>query len=127
MGKKGNVDTCPHCSSKMKKGVSPFIYHGSFIGNFEAYVCHVCHHVYFTEKTYRDIMNLPLNPEESTDFSEEVMMPTVTSFNAVVIADRKKFSTNGIFPEKKPLDAMIMPVGFRGKIREQDTEVISES
>ena len=88
--KKGNITTCPYCSSKMEKTKAPFRYHGSYIGKFDAYVCTNCKRIYFTEKTYNDIMQLPLNPEEQDNYSEPVNMPSVTVISVPIIITRKE-------------------------------------
>ena len=56
----GNITECPNCGSRMELKEAPFRYHGSYIGNFEAYVCGVCHHIYFTENAKKEIMEVHL-------------------------------------------------------------------
>jgi DNA-directed RNA polymerase subunit RPC12/RpoP len=90
VSKKGNITTCPYCSSTMKKTEAPFKYHGSYIGKFDAYVCTNCKRVYFTEKAYKDIMQLPLNPDEQSNYSETVNMPSVTAISAPIVITRKE-------------------------------------
>ena len=88
--KKGNITTCPYCSSTMEKTEAPFRYRGSYIGKFDAYVCSNCKRVYFTEKAYNDIMQLPLNPDEQDNYSETVNMPSVTAISVPIIITRKE-------------------------------------
>ncbi|MEM3845819.1 MAG: hypothetical protein QXU98_08970 [Candidatus Parvarchaeota archaeon] len=78
---KGNVNVCPNCSSIMEKKLAPFKYHGMYIGMFDAYVCPVCHRTYFTEKAYKEIMDMPLDFDNYPGFSEEIKMPSIRSFS----------------------------------------------
>ena len=64
----GNITECPNCGSRMELKEAPFRYHGSYIGNFEAYVCGVCHHIYFTENAKKEIMEVPTSLEDFEPF-----------------------------------------------------------
>ena len=55
----GNINECPNCGGRMQFKNAPFRYHGDYIGNFEAFLCGVCHHFYFTENAKRDFMAVP--------------------------------------------------------------------
>lgn len=67
----GDINECPNCGGTMKLKEAPFRYHGSYIGNFEAYVCGVCHHMYFTENARREIMEVPTSLEDFGPFIEQ--------------------------------------------------------
>ena len=67
----GNITECPNCGGTMKLKEAPFSYHGSYIGNFEAYVCGVCHHIYFTENAKKEIMEVPTSLEDFGPFIEQ--------------------------------------------------------
>ena len=67
----GDINECPNCGGTMKLKETPFSYHGSYIGNFEAYVCGVCHHMYFTENARREIMEVPTSLEDFGPFIEQ--------------------------------------------------------
>ncbi|MCL5889149.1 MAG: hypothetical protein M1597_04245 [Candidatus Thermoplasmatota archaeon] len=69
MGPNGDIETCPNCHSKMKKRMEPFRFHGSSLGKFEAYVCNLCGQTYFTEKAFKDIMEMPTNPDRAINSS----------------------------------------------------------
>jgi ribosomal protein S27AE len=66
-----NIKECPNCGSQMNKKEALFHYHGSYLGNFEAYVCGVCHHVYFTENAKGEIMNVPTALDDFRQFIEQ--------------------------------------------------------
>jgi hypothetical protein len=66
-----NINECPNCGCHMKKREAPFHYHGSYLGNFEALVCGVCHHVYFTENAKSEIMNVPTRLKDFGQFIEQ--------------------------------------------------------
>lgn len=104
MGSYGDIETCPNCSSKMKKGKAPFKFHGSYVGKFEAYICGLCGRTYFTERAYKEIMEMPLNSDEANNFSEEVDMPSVTVVSpSIIYKSRKEPSMNIELKEyKKP-------------------------
>lgn len=86
----GNIEKCPYCSSTMKKTKAPFKYHGSYIGKFDAYVCNECNRTYFTEKAYKEIMKLPLNPDEQNDFSDFVDMQPEIVISSPIIINKKE-------------------------------------
>ena len=90
MAVKGNIQTCPNCNFEMRKVFAPFKFHGSYVGKFEAYKCEQCHRVYFTKRTCREIMTIPLNPDEASNFSDENKLPTEKAFSPVIIANKKK-------------------------------------
>lgn len=50
---------------------APYIYHGSYIGMFEAYTCKFCNRVYFTEDAYHEIMRVPTSLEDFAPFEEQ--------------------------------------------------------
>ncbi len=66
-----NINECPNCGCQMKKREAPFHYHGSYLGNFEALVCGVCHRVYFTENAKSEIMNVPTRLKDFGQFIEQ--------------------------------------------------------
>ncbi len=66
-----NVSECPYCHSTMVLSKAPFLYHGSYIGLFEAYICNNCKRIYFTEKSYKEIMAVPISLEDFLPFEEE--------------------------------------------------------
>ena len=78
----GNVSECPNCGSQMSKKEAPFHYHGTYIGNFEAYVCGVCHHVYFTENAMEEIMNVPTKLEDFGQFIEQEIKIEIRNENS---------------------------------------------
>ena len=55
----GDINECPNCGGTMKLKEAHFSYDGSYIRNFESYVGGVCHHIYFTENTKKEIMKVP--------------------------------------------------------------------
>jgi hypothetical protein len=118
MGNKGNINVCPNCSSKMEKRLAPFKYHGMYIGKFDAYVCNFCHRTYFTEKTYKAVMDLPLNPDDYGDFSEEAYMPPVKSFSIFILLKRRKPQTSALMKEGGVLEAITEPVGYKQIVKE---------
>jgi len=124
MSKKGNVNICPHCSSEMEKKLVPFKYHGMYIGRFDAYVCSLCHRTYFTEKAYREIMDLPLDPKEYSDFSDEVKMPPIKSLSFFIILEKRKPQTTAIFEENGVLEAINNPIGFKRNVKEVPVEEV---
>ncbi|MCL4480178.1 MAG: hypothetical protein M1113_01680 [Candidatus Thermoplasmatota archaeon] len=67
----GNVSECPNCGSQINKKEAPLQYNGSYIGNFEAYVCGVCSQVYFTENAKSEILNVPTSLEDFGQFIEQ--------------------------------------------------------
>ena len=75
----GNITECPNCGSRMELKEAPFRYHGSYIGNFEAYVCGVCHHIYFTENAKKEIMEVPTSLEDFEPFIEQEFKVQIVS------------------------------------------------
>ncbi len=72
----GNVDECPYCHSEMRRGLAPFHFHGSYIGQFEAYICNFCHRVFFTERAYHEIMEVPTSADDFLDFVDQKVIDT---------------------------------------------------
>jgi hypothetical protein len=104
-----NLDECPYCHFKMKKGMAPFLFHGSYLGQFEAYICDFCHRNFFTEKAYREIMMVPTSLDDFTSFVDQenqnssiskeplltLLEPSDSSVNEVFTNNSgKKFFTN---------------------------------
>ncbi|MDA8054182.1 MAG: hypothetical protein M0Z77_00850 [Thermoplasmatales archaeon] len=125
MSKKGNVNICPNCSSRMERRLAPFKYHGMYIGRFDAYVCSFCHRTYFTEKTYKEVMDLPLNPDNYSDFSEEVNLPSVKSFSIFILLKKRKPQTSALIEENGVLEAITEPVGYKGNVKEVIVQEVS--
>lgn len=69
---RGNINECPYCHFQMTLSRAPYIYHGSYIGLFEAYKCHFCNRVYFTERAFRDIMAVPTSLEDFQPFETQI-------------------------------------------------------
>lgn len=125
MGNKGNINVCPNCSSRMEKRLAPFRYHGMYIGKFDAYVCNLCHRTYFTENTYKEVMALPLNPNDYGDFSEETHLPSVKSFSIFVLLKKRKPQTSALMKESEVLEAITEPVGYKGSVKEVIVQEVS--
>lgn len=68
---RGNINECPNCHFNMTLTKAPYIYHGSYIGMFEAYTCNFCNRVYFTEDAYHEIMDVPTSLEDFTPFEAQ--------------------------------------------------------
>jgi hypothetical protein len=68
---RGNINKCPNCLSDMTLSKEPYIYHGTYIGLFEAYTCSFCNRVYFTEKAFRDIMAVPTSLDDFQPFEDQ--------------------------------------------------------
>ena len=66
----GNINECPNCGGTMRLKNAPFRYHGDYIGNFEAFVCSICHHMYFTENAKDEIMAVPIELKDFGPFVE---------------------------------------------------------
>ena len=43
---------CPRCETALSKDQAPFYLHGEYVGNFESYVCSMCHYSALTEDGY---------------------------------------------------------------------------
>jgi len=108
MSANGDIHKCPNCSFTMKKGKAPFKFHGSYVGKFEAYICDRCGRTYFTESAYKEIMGIPLNPDEAVNFSEEVQMPKVTVVSPVVVYRTRKAPSINIEVGVKKLDTLVL-------------------
>ncbi len=93
--KKSNINECPYCGSIMELSEAPFIYHGSYLGLFEAYICHNCRRVYFTERAYREIMRVPISLEDFTQFEDQ------SSINQTVITPSLIVSKNKLEVKKE--------------------------
>ncbi|AAT43519.1 DUF7479 domain-containing protein [Picrophilus oshimae] len=50
-----DVKVCPHCNINMELKNAPFIYKGTSLGDYEAYVCPNCGRAFFTEESYKTI------------------------------------------------------------------------
>ncbi len=125
MGKKGNIDICPNCSSKMEKKLTPFKYHGTYIGRYDAYVCNLCHRIYFTEGAYNEIMDLPLNPDETREFSDETVTLGPKTLSVFIILVKKKPLTNAQRQEGALMEAITESVGYKGSIAELEMQEVS--
>jgi uncharacterized protein with PIN domain len=66
-----NKMECPNCHSDMTLSKAPYIYHGAYLGLFEAYKCSFCYRVYFTEKAFQEIMKVPTSLEDFGPFVEQ--------------------------------------------------------
>lgn len=90
MGEKGDIGSCPNCLSKMRLGMAPFKYHGSYIGLFEAYICDYCNRRYFTENAYKEIKQFPFSLKDTEVFSEEIKQTPITVFTIPILIERPK-------------------------------------
>lgn len=98
----GNINECPNCNFSMKLTKAPYIYHGSYIGLLEAYVCNFCNRVYFTENAYHEIMAVPTSLEDFKPFEEQVpisikqenSLPSFLELRTISDSDKNRESTN---------------------------------
>jgi hypothetical protein len=106
----------------MEMGTAPFRFHGSYVGKFEAYVCPRCKRVYFTENAYNDVMEIPLNPDEASDFSDEVLMPMVRVTSPIVVYTPRRISSANIESKTDSLDTYILSLEDRPEFKKTNKQ-----
>lgn len=96
-----NLDECSYCHSKMRKKLSPFRFHGSYLGRFEAYHCSFCYRVFFTEKAYHEIMKVPTSLDDFIGFVDQEVInnkvpekPPIVSLESKSDSLRNRVGTN---------------------------------
>ncbi len=117
-----NINECPYCHSIMMLSKAPFLYHGSYIGLFEAYICHHCMRVYFTERAYEKIMRVPTSLEDFTPFEDQQSVNQISkATNLIVISNPSKLKISTISNNKleveqeKPEIILMQSSNFRNE------------
>ncbi len=90
-----NSDECPYCHSRLEKGLAPFHFHGSYLGQFEAYICDFCYRRFFTESAYHEIMEVPTSLDDFLEFGDQEITNTGVLENPPIVLLESKSDSSG--------------------------------